>query len=37
VGVEDSTYAQGDLALTATTYEDVATEVHFDNLTVRTP
>jgi len=35
--VEDSTYAKGDIALTATTYEDVATEVHFDNLTVRTP
>jgi hypothetical protein len=34
---EDSTYTKGDIALTATTYEDAATEVHFDNLTVRNP
>ena len=35
--VEDSTFASGDVALTATTYEDVMTEVHFDNLMVRKP
>jgi hypothetical protein len=34
---EDSTYTKGDIALTATTYEDAATEVHFDDLTVRNP
>ncbi len=35
--VEDSTFASGDIAFTATTYEDEMTEVHFDNLTVRKP
>ncbi|MCP4539256.1 MAG: hypothetical protein GY832_19140 [Chloroflexi bacterium] len=35
--VEDSTFASGDVALTATTYEDVMTEVHFDNLMVLKP
>ena len=35
--VEDSTFTQGDIALTATTYESKGTEVHFDNLVVRTP
>jgi tRNA A-37 threonylcarbamoyl transferase component Bud32 len=34
---EDSTYASGDIALTATSYEDGPTEIHFDNLTVHTP
>ena len=34
---EDSTYSKGDIAFTATTYEDQPTQVHFDNLTVRTP
>ena len=34
---EDSAFASGDIALTATTYEDVATEIHFDNLKVREP
>jgi len=34
---EDSTYTKGDIAFTATTYEDQPTQVHFDNLTVRTP
>jgi len=34
---EDSTYTKGDIALTATTYEDVAAEVHFDNLAVSKP
>ena len=34
---EDSTFTRGDIALSATSYEDVPTEVHFDNLTVRTP
>jgi len=35
--VEDGTHASGDIAFTATTYEDEATEVHFDNLVVRKP
>ncbi len=37
LAVEDSTYTSGDLALVAVTYEDTATEVHFDNLTVTAP
>ncbi|HET92073.1 MAG TPA: serine/threonine protein kinase [Chloroflexi bacterium] len=32
--VEDSTFAEGDIALTATTYEEEATEIHFDDLVV---
>ena len=35
--VEDTTYTEGDIALTATTLEDEPTEVHFDNLVVYTP
>jgi hypothetical protein len=35
--VEDSTFATGDIALTATTFEDVTTEVYFDDLVVRSP
>jgi len=31
----DSSFARGDLAFTATTYEDAPTEIHFDNLKVR--
>jgi hypothetical protein len=34
---EDGTFTTGDIALTATSYEDGPTEVHFDNLTARTP
>ncbi|HUX76892.1 MAG TPA: serine/threonine-protein kinase [Anaerolineae bacterium] len=34
---EDGTFTSGDIALTATSYEDGPTEVHFDNLTARTP
>jgi len=34
---EDSAYAEGDIALTATSYEDELTEVHFDNLVVSKP
>ena len=34
---EDGTFTQGDIALTATTYEDKDTEIHFDNLVVRRP
>jgi len=30
----DTTYTRGDIALTATTYEDEATEIRFDNLAV---
>ncbi len=37
VTTEDSTFASGDIALTATTYEGKGTEVHFDNLVVRSP
>lgn len=33
----DSTFSNGDIALTATSYEAAATEVHFDNLEVRAP
>jgi hypothetical protein len=34
---EDDTFTRGDIALTATTYEDEPTDVHFDNLVVRAP
>jgi tRNA A-37 threonylcarbamoyl transferase component Bud32 len=34
---EDDTFTEGDIGLTATTFESVATEVHFDNLTVIEP
>lgn len=33
--VQDSTYSRGDIALVAMTYEDVPTEIHFDNIVVR--
>jgi hypothetical protein len=33
----DTTFTDGDIALTATTFEDEATEVHFDNLVVTRP
>ena len=33
----DSTYTSGDLTLTATTFEDTSTEVHFNNLVVTAP
>jgi hypothetical protein len=33
----DTTFAVGDLALTATTFEEESTEVHFDNLVARAP
>jgi len=34
---DDATYAEGDVALAATTFEEERTEVHFDNLDVTTP
>ena len=34
---EDSTFASGDIALTATSYEDELTEINFDDLVVRKP
>jgi serine/threonine protein kinase len=34
---EDSTFTQGDIALTATTFEDEMTEIHFDDLVVGKP
>jgi hypothetical protein len=34
---EDSTFTSGDIAFSATSYESEATEIHFDNLVVRTP
>jgi hypothetical protein len=37
VDVHDSTYTHGAVALTATSYESDKTEVHFDNLVVRSP
>jgi len=35
--VEDTTFTRGDIALTATSYEDEPTEIHFDDLVVRQP
>jgi len=35
--VTDNTFSEGDVALSATTYENDLTEVHFDNVVVRTP
>jgi len=35
--VSDSTFARGDIALTATTYEDTPTRIQFDNLSVTRP
>ena len=35
--VEDSTYTEGDISLTAATFEDEPTEIHYDNLIVRPP
>ncbi len=35
--VEDYTFSEGDIALTATTFEDEPTEVHFDDLLVSAP
>ena len=34
---EDDTFSRGDIALTATSYEDEPTEMHFDSLVVRQP
>ncbi len=34
---EDDAFSRGDIALTATAYEDEPTEIHFDNLVVRRP
>jgi hypothetical protein len=34
---DDSTFDSGDIALTATSYEETSTEVHFDNLVVIKP
>jgi len=34
---EDNTFTSGDIALTATSYEDEPTEIHFDNLVVNKP
>ncbi|MDY6877587.1 MAG: LamG-like jellyroll fold domain-containing protein [Chloroflexota bacterium] len=34
---EDNTFSKGNIALTATSYEDEPTEIHFDNLVVRQP
>lgn len=33
----DTTFTRGDIALTATSYEDEPTEIHFDNLVVHRP
>jgi hypothetical protein len=35
--VEDETFSGGDIALTATSYEDAATKIAFDNLIVYGP
>jgi hypothetical protein len=34
---QDGRFTQGDVALTATSYEAEETEIHFDNLTIRQP
>jgi hypothetical protein len=34
---QDSTYATGDIAVTATTFEDQPTTIHYDNVVVREP
>jgi hypothetical protein len=34
---DDTTFSNGDIALTATSYEDVLTEIHFDNIVVTKP
>jgi len=34
---KDATYTSGDIALTATSFENEPTEIHFDNLVVYTP
>jgi len=34
---EDNTFASGDIALTATSYEDAGAEIHFDELVVYQP
>ncbi len=35
--VKDSRYSSGDIALTATSYEDTSTEIHFDDIQVARP
>ncbi len=35
--VKDSRYSAGDIALTATSYEDTSTEIHFDDIEVARP
>jgi len=35
--VKDSRYSAGDIALTATSYEDTSTEIHFDDIEVVRP
>jgi len=35
--VEDDTYSEGDISLTANSYEDEPTEIHFDNVVVTEP
>ncbi len=35
--IDDSSYSEGDIALTATTFEDEGTEIHFDELVVLAP
>jgi len=34
---EDDTYASGDIALSATSFEDTPTEIHFDDIVVTAP
>jgi serine/threonine-protein kinase len=34
---DDATFSRGDIAFTATSYEDEPTEVHFDNMVVHSP
>jgi len=34
---DDATFSRGDIAFTATSYEDEPTEVHFDNMVVYSP
>jgi hypothetical protein len=34
---QDTDYVTGDIAMTATTFEDMPTTIHYDNVVVRTP
>jgi hypothetical protein len=35
--VQDDTFASGDVGLLAGTYDEIGTDIHFDNFVVRAP